>query len=59
LQTGIEGPELGPRLNATAMTGPNEGPDHGGSKPAWRTSQLLALLIFALIVLVMVRVFFG
>jgi hypothetical protein len=41
------------------MTGPNEGPDHGNAKQGERTHQLLALLIFALIVLVLVRVFFG
>ena len=41
------------------MTGANEGPDRGSSKQGERTRQLLALLIFALIVLVLVRVFFG
>jgi hypothetical protein len=41
------------------MTGHDEGPDDGSLNRAWRTPHLLALLIFALIVLVLVRVFFG
>jgi hypothetical protein len=41
------------------MTGRDEGPDHGSQKQAGGTHRLLALLIFALIVLVLVRVFFG
>jgi hypothetical protein len=41
------------------MTGHDGGPDHGSSKQGGGTHWLLALLIFALIVLVLVRVFFG
>jgi hypothetical protein len=41
------------------MTGHADGPDNGNPKQGLRTPQLLALLIFALIVLVLVRVFFG
>jgi predicted nucleic acid-binding Zn ribbon protein len=41
------------------MTGHDDGPNHESSNQAVRTHRLLALLIFALIVLVLVRVFFG
>jgi hypothetical protein len=41
------------------MTGQAEGPDNGSSNQSGRTHRLLAMLIFALIVLVLLRVFFG
>jgi hypothetical protein len=40
------------------MTGREQRPDYGAPKPGRPIDRLLALLIFALILLVLVRVFF-
>jgi predicted nucleic acid-binding Zn ribbon protein len=40
------------------MTGREQEPDYGAPKRSRRVDRLLALLIFALILLVLVRVFF-
>ena len=45
-------------FRTTPMTGPEREPDHGAAKRGRGTDRLLALLIFALIILVLVRVFF-
>jgi hypothetical protein len=45
-------------IKTAPMTGREQGPDYGAPKRGRRIDRLLALLIFALILLVLVRVFF-
>jgi hypothetical protein len=45
-------------IKTAPMTGHEQGPDYGAPKRGRRTDRLLAILIFALIILVLVRVFF-
>jgi hypothetical protein len=45
-------------IKTTPMTGGEQEPDYGAPKRSRRIDRLLALLIFALILLVLVRVFF-
>jgi hypothetical protein len=45
-------------LKTAPMTGREQEPDYGAPKRSRRVDRLLALLIFALILLVLVRVFF-
>ncbi|MGA3138622.1 MAG: hypothetical protein ABSD09_07030 [Xanthobacteraceae bacterium] len=45
-------------IKTTPMTGGEQEPDYGAPKRSRRIDRLLALLIFALILLALVRVFF-
>jgi hypothetical protein len=45
-------------IKTTPMTGREQEPDYGTPKRSRRVDRLLAFLIFALILLVLVRVFF-